>query len=116
MFIPSSPKERAGRAMMVAAALLAIAGSAAAQAPHDHVVTMTNMSYGKIPADLKVGDTITWVNRDTVPHTITARDKSFDIRVNPGQTVHQALQKDGSIAIYCLLHPMMRGTLKISAQ
>jgi plastocyanin len=76
---------------------------------------MANMKYGRIPAGLKVGDTIVWVNRDTVPHTATARDKSFDLRVNPGRSARMTLKKAGSVPFYCILHPAMRGTIAVAA-
>lgn len=114
--IAPAPALRRPVIVTLMAGLLAWTGHAAAPTPHDHVVTMANMSYGKVPSDLKVGDTITWVNRDSVAHTVTARDRSFDWRLNPGQSVQQTLQKDGSFAFYCIYHTAMRGTLKVAAQ
>ena len=81
----------------------------------EHVVTMTSMRYGRIPTGLKVGDTITWVNRDSVPHTITARNKSFDLRVNAGKSAKMKLTKAGATPFYCILHPGMRGTLNVGS-
>lgn len=99
----------------LAAATLALVSAVPALAA-PHVVTMANMSFGKIPADLKVGDTITWVNRDTVPHTATARDHSFDVRTAPGQSVTMTLSKAGTFAFSCIYHSMMRGTMKVTAK
>jgi plastocyanin len=96
-----------------AAGAMAIAAASPAAA-HDYTVTMANMSYGQIPSGLKVGDTVTWVNKDTVPHTVTARDKSFDVRVNPGQSVPQTLSKAGSFPFFCIFHATMRGVLTVS--
>ncbi len=79
-----------------------------------HVVTMSAMRYGRIPTGMKVGDTIVWVNRDSVPHTVTARDKSFDLRLNRGQSARMTLRRAGTIPIYCILHPAMRGTLQVA--
>ena len=96
---------------------LALTGSArSAPAPTEHVITMANMSYGTIPTDVKVGDTILWVNRDTVLHTATARDKSFDLRISQGHSARMTVQKAGSIPFYCIFHSTMRGTLKVAAQ
>ena len=83
---------------------------------HDYTVTVNSQDYVGIPSKLKVGDTITWVNRDTVQHSITARDHSFDIRLTPGQTAKQTMDKPGKIPIYCLFHPTMRGTLNVVAK
>jgi len=85
-------------------------------APRTIVVSISDMNYGSIPRDLKVGDTINWVNHDTVSHTVTARDHSFDLRVNPGKTVPMLLDKPGVILFYCTLHTAMRGTLNVAAK
>ena len=79
----------------------------------EYTVVMGNMEYGTQPGGLKVGDTIVWVNHDTVIHSITARDHSFDVRVNPGQTVRMPLATAGKFPFYCLFHPTMRGTLTV---
>lgn len=103
------------RARMVLAALalgaIALPGAAFAK---DYTVTINNMAYGKVPAGLKVGDTITWVNQDTVPHTVTARDKSFNLAVDRGAHAKMTLDKPGNFQIYCLYHPMMRSALKVT--
>ncbi|TCS14899.1 plastocyanin [Caulobacter sp. BK020] len=98
--------------MMALAATLTLAGEAVAQA--EQTVVMSNMSYGKLPAGLKVGDTITWTNRDTVPHTVTARDHSFDLRVAPGRSTKMTLTKAGAFPFFCTYHTMMRGTLTVA--
>ncbi|MDQ0251866.1 plastocyanin [Sphingomonas kyeonggiensis] len=104
-----------------AAALLTLAAGTPATArspapPQKYTVVMANMSFGKLPSGVKVGDTITWVNRDTVAHTATARDRSFDVRVQQGQSVSMVVKKAGNIAFFCIYHPAMRGTLAVAAQ
>jgi plastocyanin len=94
--------------------LLAAGNGSAEAASREHVVAMANMSFGKIPSDVKAGDTIVWSNRDTVPHTATARNKSFDIRVAPGKSARMVVKDAGTIPIYCIYHPAMRGTLKVA--
>ena len=98
-------------------ALLVVTSTAtpALAAPREFTVTMANMSYSGLPKDAKVGDTIVWTNRDTVPHTATAKDKSFDARVAAGKSQKTVLTKAGTIAIFCIYHPQMRGTLKVGA-
>lgn len=81
---------------------------------HEYVVTLSNMKFGKIPSGLKVGDSIVWVNRDSVPHTVTARNHSFDLRIGPGQRGRLNLTKSGTVPIYCILHAPMRATLTVS--
>ncbi|MBC9030855.1 cupredoxin domain-containing protein [Sphingomonas sp. JC676] len=105
-----------GAAALLTFALATTATARSPAPPQKYTVVMGSMSFGKLPSGLKVGDTITWVNRDTVPHTATARDKSFDVRVQQGQSVSMVVKKAGSIAFYCIYHPGMRGTLTVAAQ
>jgi plastocyanin len=91
------------------------APSGAQPRPREIVVVMDNMNFGRLPSDAKVGDVIIWDNRDTVQHTATARDGSFDVRLQPGKRGRTVLRKAGSIAVYCVYHQMMRATLKVAA-
>lgn len=92
----------------------AFARAADASAGRDYTITLSNMDYGASPSGLKVGDAIVWVNHDTVMHSVTARDHSFDLRLNPGQSGRLTLTQAGRIPFYCLFHPNMRGTLVVA--
>ena len=102
-------------ALAAGLACFASAPSGAENAPREFVVVMDNMNFGRLPADAKVGDVIVWDNRDTVQHTATARDGSFDVRLQPGRKGRTVLGKAGNVAVYCIYHPMMRATLKVAA-
>jgi plastocyanin len=96
------------------AATLAIAASApGAEGGQQFTVVMNNMNFGQMPAQLHVGDAIVWSNQDTVQHSATARDGSFDIRLQPGQKGRTVLKKTGKIAVDCLYHPTMRTVLNV---
>jgi len=92
-----------------------VPSAAAAPAGHEYVVSMANMSFGAIPSGLKVGDSIVFLNKDSVPHTVTARDHSFDLRVGPGQRGRLNLTRAGTFQIYCILHAPMRGALTVAS-
>jgi plastocyanin len=113
-------RRRLGLALLAAALIAAPAAvvhaADGASGGKEYTVTMSNMAYGALPSGLKVGDTIVWMNQDTVIHSVTARDHSFDLRINPGQTARLPLTKDGRIAFYCLFHPTMRGTMTVAAK
>jgi plastocyanin len=101
---------------ILAAALIAAPAAFAQSTGKEYTVVMSNMDYGALPPGLKVGDTIVWVNHDTVIHSITAKDKSFDLRLNPGQTAKMPLATAGKFPFFCLFHPTMRGTLTVGAK
>ena len=99
---------------MIGTAILAVmplAGGAAATGPSTHRIEMQNMRFGPVPANIKAGDTIVWVNRDIVPHTATARDLSFDVVVASRRSATTVVRRAGAIAFYCRYHPGMRGNL-----
>ena len=99
--------------------LLALAGAAlvavpASAAPKVYTVTLQQMAFGPVPAGLRVGDTIEWVNNDIFLNSATARDKSFDVELKPKAHVRIVLKKPGRIAFYCRYHPGMMGTLVVA--
>ena len=55
--------------------------SPAAAAPKVYTVVIDKMKFGPVPAGIRVGDTILWVNRDFLKHSATARDKSFNVEL-----------------------------------
>ena len=62
---------------------------------------------------VKKGETVTFVNRDPFPHTVTAAGK-FDSRsiAADGKWTYRATQV-GEFDYICTLHPNMKGTLKV---
>ena len=106
---------RAG--LPTAAALAAVAllpAPAALAAPRQHTVIIDKMKFSPLPANVKVGDTIRWVNRDMVKHTATARDKSFNVDLPPGKSATTRVQRAGPISIYCIYHPGMKAVLRVT--
>ena len=62
---------------------------------------------------VKKGETVTFVNRDPFPHTVTAAGKfdSKSIAAN-GQWSYRATTA-GEFPYICTLHPNMKGVLKV---
>jgi len=71
------------------------------------------MKFGAFPASLRVGDRILWVNKDMFRHTATAKDKSFDVDLQPGASGMSVVRKAGAISVICRYHPGMRAMLKV---
>ena len=98
-------------AVAAATAFTSAASGSDIEAGHQYTVIMNNMNFGRMPAEVHVGDTIIWDNQDTVQHSVTARDGSFDLRLLPGKKGRTVLKKSGKVAIDCLYHPTMRTSL-----
>ena len=80
----------------------------------DYTVVIDKMTFGEVPAELHVGDTITWPNNDIFRHTATARDKSFDVDLPAKSEATMTVGAAGSVEFYCKFHPGMKGTLIIA--
>ena len=109
--------ESSRRAVLLAAAAsaAAVALPAAARQPRTHTLVMEKMRFGPSPEGLRVGDTVVWVNRDLFRHTATARDGSFDVDLDRGESGRTVLRRAGTIPYICRFHPGMTGTLTVGA-
>lgn len=59
---------------------------------------------------------VTWQNKDSVAHTATARDGSFDTgNIAAGSSGSATIKGEGNIDYYCTIHPTMTGTLTVGA-
>jgi plastocyanin len=87
--------------------------------------SLTDTAYQPNPVQVSVGDTVTWTNDDTQPHTVTSGqngqpDGKFDSSPNfnplmaPGQTFEHTFTEAGQYPYYCALHPNMVGTVSVS--
>jgi plastocyanin len=69
-----------------------------------------------IPERLEVaaGDTITWTNRDFLPHTVTAAASGIESgRLGQDASWKLAVREKGEIRYICRLHPAMRGLILV---
>ncbi|MEK7265287.1 MAG: cupredoxin family copper-binding protein [Pseudomonadota bacterium] len=96
----------------IAAALLLLAASCAPTpgAAETHVVEISNMAFSPSELHVAVGDTVTWINRDLVPHTATADDGAFDSgSLKTGDSWSYVVKDAGETAYSCSFHPAMTG-------
>jgi plastocyanin len=80
--------------------------STAAPAAAGTAVSIANFAFSPAEVTVKVGDTVTWTNNDSVPHTVTGAD--FDSgQLVPGATFPHTFTKAGTFAYKCTIHPSM---------
>jgi amicyanin len=88
---------------------------AAAQQKADATeVKIDNFSFG--PAELKVavGTTVTWTNRDDIPHTAVSTDKMFKSKVlDTDEKFSFTFSKAGTYEYFCSIHPKMTGKIVV---
>ena len=72
-------------------------------------------SYSPNPIEVKVGQTITWVNDDSTIHTVTSNDGTFDSDIlQRGETFNHTFDRQGAYPYFCNLHAAMVGTVSVS--
>lgn len=76
-------------------------------------VTIDNLVFSPAETKAKVGDTVTWINKDIVAHTATVRG-GFDVIIGAYATACVVLKKAGIVAYYWRLHPNMTGRIAIT--
>lgn len=76
-------------------------------APAEQVIIIAKLKFGPAPADIAVGDTLVWVNKDMFRHTATARDGSFDVDLQPGAEGRVTVTRSGPVEVFCRFHPGM---------
>ena len=106
-------RARCPRAIAASLAASLLSQAPAAAAPQTHVVVIDKMKFGSVPARLRKGDSIVWLNKDMFRHTATAANKSFDVDLPPSSKRVTLLKADGTIQVVCRYHPGMRTTLKV---
>lgn len=98
--------------LAIMAGVIAFAPSAQA-APKVHTVVIDDMAYGPAPSGVRAGDTVVWVNNDMFRHTVTAKDKSFDLDLAPHAQGRTVLKSAGAVSYYCRFHPGMTGKIVV---
>jgi amicyanin len=105
-----------GAAAFGAVVLAETFASAAASAPAGATVKIDNFTFGPPTITVAVGATVTWVNRDDIPHTVVATDKAFKSKVmDTDETFAFTFTKPGEYAYFCSLHPHMVGKVVVKA-
>ena len=64
---------------------------------------------------IKVGDTITWTNKDSYSHTVKAKNGEFDSGdMASGTTFNFTFTKEGTYDYICGIHTFMKGTIIVT--
>jgi plastocyanin len=100
-----------GHGQLAAGAEKAAAGAMVQEAK---TVKIDNFSF--TPHTLKVapGTTVTWVNRDDIPHTVVSTNQLFKSKaLDTDDKFSYTFTKAGSYAYFCSLHPKMTGEVVV---
>ncbi|PAY08244.1 amicyanin [Bradyrhizobium sp. UFLA03-84] len=79
----------------------------------DVAVHIDNFSFAPNPLDVKVGTTVTWTNRDDIPHTVVCAGKFRSKTMDTDGTFSFTFTEPGEYKYFCSLHPHMTGSIKV---
>src|SRR5258708_1735660 len=76
-------------------------------------VSIMNFSFSPNSLTVKVGTKVTWTNHDSVTHTVTSNQGTFNSSVPPGSSFSFTFTKAGTYAYHCNIHPYMMATIVV---
>ncbi len=93
------------------AAALSTAASVPITGPH---VSIANFTFSPDTLTVPVGSTVTWINQDDIPHTVTSVDGIFKSDgLDTGDQFSFKFTKPGTYSYYCSIHPKMVGKIVV---
>jgi plastocyanin len=86
----------------------------AQQTPAMTEVKIDNFSFGPGTLTVAVGTTVTWTNRDDIPHTVVSTENVFKSKVlDTEEQFSYKFAKTGTYAYFCSIHPKMTGKIVV---
>ncbi len=99
-----------GRLAIAAAISLCLSGARAEETTN---VMIDNFTFEPARLTVKVGTTVTWKNRDDIPHTVVAAGKFRSKTLDTDDSYSLTFTAAGDYKYFCSLHPHMTGTIKV---
>lgn len=86
----------------------------AQQKPETTEVKIDNFSFGPGTLTVPVGTTVTWTNRDDIPHTAVSTEGAFKSKVmDTDEKFSYTFTKPGTYPYFCSIHPKMTGKVLV---
>jgi plastocyanin len=79
----------------------------------DTAVHIDNFVFEPAALTVKVGTTVTWTNRDDIPHTVVCAGKFRSKTMDTDGSFAFTFAAAGEYKYFCSLHPHMQGVVKV---
>jgi plastocyanin len=79
----------------------------------DLAVMIDNFTFEPAQLTIKVGTTVTWKNRDDIPHTVVSAGKFRSKTLDTDDSYSFTFTSPGDYKYFCSLHPHMTGMIKV---
>ena len=79
-------------------------------------ISIDNFTFNPQKLTVKAGTTVTWTNKDDIPHAIATASKQFRSKTLDTDDAYSfTFTTPGSYEYFCSLHPHMTGTIVVEA-
>jgi len=79
----------------------------------DMEVHIDNFVFAPAQLSVKVGQTVSWTNRDDIPHTVVCAGKFRSKTLDTDDKFTFTFAAAGEYKYFCSLHPHMTGVVKV---
>lgn len=77
---------------------------------HGSEIRVDNFTFGPETLSVRTNTTVTWVNKDDVPHVIASNDGLFKSKaLDTDDKFSYTFSKPGTYGYFCAIHPKMVG-------
>ena len=94
-----------------------LAGLSAGALAANQMVHQQGRVFSSESMTIKKGETITFVNDDTVSHNIISTSKGNEFNLgsqSPGTSTDVTFKEAGDVVVLCAIHPRMKMSVKVS--
>ncbi|HLC87101.1 MAG TPA: cupredoxin family copper-binding protein [Candidatus Nanoarchaeia archaeon] len=80
---------------------------------NEKIINIEGFAFSPKELRIKVGDSVTWTNKDSVGHTVTS-DSGTELDsdlLSKEESFSHAFTKAGTYTYYCSIHPSMKATI-----
>ena len=82
--------------------------------PQVVAIDIDNFKFGVVSLEIAAGTTVTWTNRDDVPHTVASSTKVFKSPpLDTGEAFSYTFKEVGTFEYYCSVHPHMTAKIVV---
>jgi amicyanin len=78
-----------------------------------HSITISGFAFSPSTLTIKKGDTVTWTNQDSTPHTIVSDsgNEISSVSLLKGNTYSHTFNSAGTFDYHCSIHPSMKAKI-----
>ena len=80
-------------------------------------ITIDNFMFSPMTLTVPVGTTVTWTNKDDIPHTVVNTDQKFKSKaLDTDDSFSYTFTQPGTYEYFCSMHPKMTAKIVVEAK